>query len=1331
MGKPRKRGISTSALILSALVGIVMPLGDTSLATAQTLSAPDAETRATVEQPGASEPGATTPHGTEPDASTGAQPGTDTDAGTDADSSTDTGAPTPPAAPLDDTGTAPQARPFALAPGAEAAPPAAPATPHLTWSIVGDDGVPVPGAKATLQGPAAQSGGWGVTWRTTYSVTDCVGSCGPESMDQDPRPGHFLVDRLVSGRTVTQLSSAARNQRFRVQPSEVPTGQAWNSAQWHEIPANQSWYKTYLPETNPWSGQAYAFGELQLSRAGLVCAPGNVYGLSETGQLQHIVANDRTGTVEEVGTSPTPEGKMNGLGIGAGGQAAFAFERSGGSKNVVYRYDVQTEQWSATSALISTTNSIVNDGWLVAGAVDVNGRYWVGGYSSDGTGFQLWAMNQSGTKMERHAKVVLAEKPLNPNFPANQVSNGDFAFDNDGNLFLVRGVGGSINVYGVTAQALADAMKPSGSKSVAATRISQTAETGLEATNGIAYDSSGKLYLGATSKLAFLTLPVASVNTRPTPVTLTGGFSSTDLATCGFPPTVELRKELPDGRAVASDQFRLQVSSNGVELGSATTTGNKAGAQPDRVEPIPVGVGTTITIAEKPGNDKTKLANYSTRWECKLGDTVLESAKATSATFTVPETAAGTGIVCTITNSLMQVSKTSSPASGTTVNGGDRVDYTLTFNNTAGATAVAVNYRDYLSDVLDDATFITNDGKHSETPVITASSGLTTSWDATGRWLTLGGTVAAGASATVEYSVQVKPNSVDAATREASTSLDGYFLRNKLARGTSETPPKECVPGMCTEHPIHAWTVTKDSLPVSTARLHKGGNVHYRVAATKLNAETRLSGLVLTDDLTQVLKTAGWAPDAAVPGGAQRIGVYLYDATGRTIGLDGRPNTDDPSVPQRLDREVAPPQLVNTAPAGEPADDRWIVTSGAPIDLPAEAVAADMWFAVQAGESPAGIPDPAIWATPEQTPKTGWKFVNYATGIASAGAKPFAPNSCITGVDVPNTALAADAAEVVDTRFPEVCRTQHELSKNYFTIRKDAGGAGVQHIANDDWDPDPTGLWNMVGHEFEVRDHDTKTHQPTSYPSVKLCRTDYDPYRESNPWRGQWVTPEAASNPDTWAFGAEGARIQRNIERWNDEHPPEHPGDTPLPVCATIYPIADGPQQGRWRSENLEAGDYWLVETKAPTAQAAVNAQSRAPRPVAGVQLLAQPVPFKIWPEEDGPADGQAMHGRGQLDVGDGSGGYVDRCDPGKQQENGSFLPGGTVAERKPACVNPSGYLMLVKDPVPAPLPLTGGQWLPVLTASGIAVVLAAVAGAVWWRRRQQYPAVQSPRHGA
>ncbi|UTX53477.1 DUF7927 domain-containing protein [Leucobacter aridicollis] len=1051
----------------------------------------------------------------------------------------------------------------------------------------------------------------------------------------------------------------------------------------------------------------------------LSCVAGNIYSVSSNGQLQQIVVSGATGTVTNEGTRASSVSSFNGLGIGDQGRAVYAYERSSSSNNTVYRYDIDTKTWRTAYAR-GFSASAANVTSLVGGAVDPQGRYWAGGFNSDGN-FQLWATNAAGTAMEQRGAVDLLNRGWN-----TSNGNGDMAFDTLGNLYVVRGNNSStaLDVFRVDAANLASS---SGTRAVRVTAKENTSSSPFAGVNGIAYDAQGKLYVGGSSggssSIGYMDLPLAA-NAKPQSVRLTGTLSTTDLATCSFPPTVKIQKDLPDGRAFANDQFKLQLKSGNTVLGEATTTGNDSGIQDEKVGPVPVAIGASMSFTEVAGNSSTDLKNYVTSWECLLDGRVLWSDKSLGTSFTMPAEAAGKEILCTIKNSLMDVSKTAIGADGKDLPSGTPVDengvvgYKLTFDNRAGTNPAVVNYRDYLADVLDDATFYNPTSQQRTTsPVITLSgTGLTHAWSAADKWLTIGGTVPAKQMLTLTMYVKVKENADATAERQAATSPQGFFLRNKLARGTDPKPPTDCVPGLCVENPINAWTVAKSSLPASGARLHKGGNAHYKITATKLTGTTTLNDLVLTDDVTHVFKTAGWAPDAAVPSGAKKHGVYLFNADGRTIGLNGQPNTSSADTYAPVQDVAAPKQV----------DGRWIVTSGPALKVPAQAVSAEMWFAVQAAESPAGIPDPKIWQGAGNAPTTGWTFVNYATGIAKGSqGNVFAPNVCVTGKNVPDTALDPKSTTPADAQFPAQCQVRHELSQNYFTIRKDAGGAGLERYADDvipgtteKWDPDSTGLWNMVGHKFEVRND--VAGKPSAYPAVELCRTDY----AADGWNGAWVSSTRAADAGAWDFGQNSKTLQKLID-WNTMNP-----DNQKPLCGTIYPIADGGQAGRWRSENLSAGNFWLVETQAPNQQRSTD--GKHVRDVTGVQRLSQPMQFTIWPEADGPANGQSMQGRGQLDVSNGKGGVLDRCNPGETNpETGEITKGGTVAERPTACVNPTGYLMLVKDPAPVPLPMTGGQWLPIVLGGGVAALIAALAGAVWWRRRADREPARAGRHAA
>ncbi|WP_067197675.1 DUF7927 domain-containing protein [Microbacterium sp. XT11] len=132
------------------------------------------------------------------------------------------------------------------------------------------------------------------------------------------------------------------------------------------------------------------------------------------------------------------------------------------------------------------------------------------------------------------------------------------------------------------------------------------------------------------------------------------------------------------------------------------------------------------------------------------------------------------------------VAKSSDPESGTRVNPGDRVTYTLTFVNrgtNADAADVAVDYTDHMADVLDDATLTTGPAVSGEN--LTAS--------VVGDTIRITGAVPTGETYTVTYTVTVS----------AYGAQGNHHLGNIVAI-TGEQPV--CVPDspLCTEHDVPA-----------------------------------------------------------------------------------------------------------------------------------------------------------------------------------------------------------------------------------------------------------------------------------------------------------------------------------------------------------------------------------------------------------------------------------------------------------------------------------------------------------------------------------------------
>ncbi|WP_210439309.1 CshA/CshB family fibrillar adhesin-related protein [Nocardioides xinjiangensis] len=193
--------------------------------------------------------------------------------------------------------------------------------------------------------------------------------------------------------------------------------------------------------------------------------------------------------------------------------------------------------------------------------------------------------------------------------------------------------------------------------------------------------------------------------------------------------------------------------------------------------------------------------------------------------------------------------KTVDPASGTAVEVGDTLTYTLTFDNTAGAAAAVVDTTDDLRRVVDDATL--------DEASVTAGAGLTATPDPAEAPDTIAvtGTVPAGATRTVTYRVTVKP----------FDRQGDHVLTNALACEPGDPTP--CAPAT-TSNPVRHLTLHKEQ--TSPASPDTGDRVTYTLTVRNDGAGdwTSADPAEVVDDLAGVLDDATWADDASASTGA-------------------------------------------------------------------------------------------------------------------------------------------------------------------------------------------------------------------------------------------------------------------------------------------------------------------------------------------------------------------------------------------------------------------------------------------------------------------------------
>ncbi|GFK17612.1 prealbumin-like fold domain-containing protein [Corynebacterium glutamicum] len=1225
----------------------------------------------------------------------------------------------------------------------------------MSWDVKDAADNPVGGATVRVQGPATPGGNWGNNF---YHVTDCTtGPCHPESMDQDPLPGKFKIDTLRGlandGYTQT-IVPVVSGSRYRIRPVGSIVGHTWITSTGADIS---------IPGSGAgWIQGNYHFGDLQVASgralSNLCTDPANdnsYYTLNRpngmAAQIQKIthtadetsILSGSTNVPDSSLTSLASSGQTsNALGVTPTGIFYFTGQAAGSfdaQRNVtVFRFDP-----SVDSAPYPVTNMDMlspGSGTVVSGAATIyqgNEEFYYAYYSDspiqiDGrTAIRFHLYRYAHGDGPRTGEVRHIDVPRPPVFDGGM--NGDFTFDAQNNLqFIISDFSGPTIAGTVSA---ADFIQlPSAHALQDVTDIQGTATSGSVSgggVNGVVYTKNGRAILqqSASNRNRIVNLP--GLDTVPgNGATRTFAGTLVDLASCASPMTVTIQKEVDGERFDPDDQFTLNASrvNGGVtnDFSPVTTTGTSSGVQYEKIGPFATTLAGRLQASESFVNADEN--NYKTSWRCEIQDAEGNPdgpafATGEGASLDIALTGAGVSaqikpganIVCTFRNvalrSALAVDKVSDPSSGTPVDQDGIVKFSLDFDNTTGTSPAEINHRDHLRDVLDDAYFINDEDAEIDDPLITVEGGTNVEavWAMPDAHIDITGTVPAGDQVSVSYRMKVKPNSDEATTRESSqASPRGYQLQNFLTTEGVD-PPEDCRvdddnPDVwCTTHPVNAWKVSKDSRPASLARLHAGGNAHYRLVAEKINPETVIDDLVFQDDLTNVFKTAGFAPDAPVPGGALSRGIYFFDELGNT--LEGTNNATNNAATNGSPTDPQPAYTTTHVPEPVLSDGRWVLKSK-PVPVPRNAQRVELWFAVEAGNNKT---IPGSWPA-DTAPITGAKFTNFMTANAT-----LAPNQCATVV----TPDGNENINGLDPEYPAMCQVAHELQDNYFTIRKDAQGPGVDEVnlkdpgnvtegvADTTYGTDVTGMWNMIGHEFEIRDDNSGA--PSDYPSVQLCRTDYNP----EGWTGAF-NPVDPADPAAFDWEEDSVTLQA-IKDWNIDNP-----DNQLPLCALLYeqgdinnldnPANPGGQTGRWRSENLPTGNYWLVETKAPNAQ--INETGTQSRPVPGIQLLAEPIAFRVWPDDPNPDPpaGPSNQGLGQLDVNRNGNfdNWLDRCSP------------GAVAKDRPtACVNPTGYLLLVKDVTSISLPLTGGWWLGILSGTGLVILVLSGIGILWWRRRE------------
>ncbi|MBO1740593.1 DUF11 domain-containing protein [Leifsonia sp. TF02-11] len=383
---------------------------------------------------------------------------------------------------------------------------------------------------------------------------------------------------------------------------------------------------------------------------------------------------------------------QNALGITADGTAAYSASDRGAT---IMRYDAVNGTWSGFPGETNGSN-------ITAGAVDpVTGIYYFGDVStSGGTTGHIWGF-------DTRTNQLISNEPLASfGVPAGQ-NNGDLAFDGSGNLYLVSSSATDATLVVMQAPLPRTAAEAT---TIVPTELSTFAVPGGVAVNGIAFDATGTLYLsqGGTNGLFAIDPGTGTLRGALTPLNPAQagptGRGLIDLASCAFPPTVSVQKNVVS-RVNPTDQFTLTATGATISLpATATTTGTAtglqttAGGQVLQAGPALARVDDSYTVTETAAGT-TDLSRYLTSYRCidSANPTNPEfpiTGAGTTATFTLEPFSTGESpaVVCTFTNEARAASLALTKSASPTMfsNAGDTVDYTYTVTNDGNTPVSAI-----------------------------------------------------------------------------------------------------------------------------------------------------------------------------------------------------------------------------------------------------------------------------------------------------------------------------------------------------------------------------------------------------------------------------------------------------------------------------------------------------------------------------------------------------------------------------------------------------------------------------------------------------------------
>jgi len=434
------------------------------------------------------------------------------------------------------------------------------------------------------------------------------------------------------------------------------------------------------------------------------CSGGTVYSLqrpnSQSSSTSGIVFGLQTSTLDGSSVTATqvtalPDNSYaNALGVTGDGSHMYAVQQSGSAGSAtVWAYDSSTGTWAPYSASGGTPSG------FVAGAVDpVNGIYYYADYTA-GTASTPGTATLYGFNTNTNTPIAgaIATFPL-PDGNSSLSQNGDFAFDQSGNLYVLASTGAT-RALGVVKAPL-----PATGSGTTMTDTTLSSVSDSSTYNGIAFDATGTLYLesstsGGTWQITGVDPNDGAIVSGPTPISASeqsGSAADVDLASCPHIPTLSAGTDVT-GRNSTGDQFTLSITGGTITQGNtATTSGSSAGVQSESAGPVIATAGTTYTISETAASGS--MSNYAVSYSCvdtANGDAPVTSGSGSSVQLTYPATSSPS-VVCTFVTSPKADLALTDTASASTVAAGGQVTFTEYVANNGPDDATGVGLTDAL-----------------------------------------------------------------------------------------------------------------------------------------------------------------------------------------------------------------------------------------------------------------------------------------------------------------------------------------------------------------------------------------------------------------------------------------------------------------------------------------------------------------------------------------------------------------------------------------------------------------------------------------------------------